>query len=80
MVVDKEYAEFINTYIMKDIFPLQTIQSMAERWGLHRHNVENWRHRHADFPKPIEGLVDGGRVHFYPLYEVLRYEQARGLK
>lgn len=60
------------------ILPLFTQQALAERWGVKRAAVQNRRARHADFPKPVNGFVEGNRP-VYPMNEVRRYEQARGL-
>lgn len=60
-------------------FPLFTKQALAARWGVDRQTVQNWSARHNDFCKPVEGLVVGAGS-YYPLYEVERYEQLRGLK
>jgi hypothetical protein len=75
-------AEKINSLLGKKVFPLQTIQSMAERWGVKRQTVANWAARYNDFPKPLKGLIveTAKTPTVYPLYEVERYEKARGLK
>ena len=64
-----------------DIFPLQTIQSMAERWGVSRQAVNNWATRHDDFPKPLEGvIVATARTPLvFSNADMLKYEQKRGL-
>ena len=66
----------------KKVFPLQTIQSMAERWGVHRNAVSNWMNRHSNFPQPLEGIIEktGKTPKVFPLYEIERYEKERGLK
>ena len=79
MITVNESTKALNERLGQDIFPLQTIQSLADRWKVNRHNVENWRNRHMDFPQPIEGFIEG-KGPFYPLYEVIQYEQARGIK
>lgn len=63
------------------IFPLQTQQSMAERWGVTRQNIAAWSKRHEDFPKELEGIIADtkGAPKVYPLYEVEQYENIRGL-
>jgi hypothetical protein len=80
MVIVSEKTKALNEHLGEEVFPLQTVQSLTDRWKVSKHAVENWRARHADFPKPIEGFIEGSRARFYPLYEVIRYEQARGLK
>lgn len=61
--------------------PLQTIQSMAERWGVQAQVVNNWRARHDDFPHPIEGIIE--KTARTPLVfsneDVRRYERNRKL-
>lgn len=61
-----------------NIFPLQTPASLATRWGVDRSLVQKWKERHTDFPKRVTGYVDGASS-YYPIYEVERYERARGL-
>jgi hypothetical protein len=63
------------------VFPLQTIQSMAERWGVSRQNVVAWSKRHEDFPKELTGIIEqtAKTPKVYALYEVERYETIRGL-
>lgn len=63
----------------KDIFPLHTVKSLSERWGVRQNVVVNWRSRLDDFPKPIEGLVVSSRQH-YPLHEVERFERSETFK
>lgn len=62
-----------------NIFPLQTPASLAARWGVDRTLVQRRKERHKDFPKPVKGFVDGASS-YYPMYEVERYERARGYK
>lgn len=66
---------------LQAIFPLQTIQSMAERWGVARQTVNNWMLRHPDFPKPAVGfLVATARTPLvFANVDMLRYERNRGL-
>lgn len=63
------------------VFPLQTIQSMAERWGVSRQNVYAWSKRHDDFPKELEGIIEKTDMtpKVYALKDVERYERNRGL-
>lgn len=61
-----------------NIFPLQTPASLAVRWGVDRSLVQKWKERHEDFPRRALGYVDGASS-YYPIYEVERYERARGL-
>jgi hypothetical protein len=70
--------ERLNKYIEYNVFPLFTKQGLADRWKTTRQNVNNWEGRHMDFCKPIDGFVNGGGK-YYPLFEVERYEKARGL-
>lgn len=63
----------------KKIFPLQTIGSMAKRWGVKKQTVKNWSIRHEDFPKPIENFIDGDHFNYYTLHDVEEYERKRGL-
>lgn len=76
-----EYLDFI-TYegLRYKVFPLQTIQSLSERWNVSRQLVYTWSQSHLDFPKPIEGIITATAKTptVYPLYEVERYENLRG--
>lgn len=67
--------------LAKTMFPLQTVQSLSERWGVTPEAVNTWRKRHTNFPKEIHGIVaqTKGSRRLFPLYEVRRYEQERGL-
>lgn len=63
------------------IFPLQTIQSMSERWGKSRQNVAMWAQRDPNFPKQLDGIIEktSKTPRVYPLHEVERFEQEKGL-
>jgi hypothetical protein len=80
----KQITSEIEALVMSDltVFPLQTIQSMAERWGVSKQAVNNWSVRHNDFPKPLEGVIEqtAKTPKVYPLYAVIRYENLKGLK
>jgi hypothetical protein len=78
LLVETEHSEIE----IDNIFPLHTLQSMAERWGLSRQAVYFRSTEHKDFPQPIEGIIEktARTPNVYPLYEVRRYENARGLK
>lgn len=71
----------LNELMGGDIFPLQTIQSMAERWGVSKQTVNNWAARHGNFPKAVEGLIapTAKTPTVYPLHAVKQYEKERGL-
>lgn len=73
--------EHMNKLAGGRLFPLQTIQSMAERWGVTRQMVNNWSERHDDFPTPLKGLITetAKTPNVYPLNEVEEYEKARGI-
>lgn len=79
--ITKRGNERLNELMGYNIFPLQTIQSMAERWGVTRQTVNNWIARHDDFPEPIEGLITktAKTPNVYPLHEVERYEKVKEL-
>ena len=77
-VITQKGIEAINTIAGGNVFPLQTNQSLAERWGVTKQNIYAWSRRHDDFPKPIEGVIDRS-TKVYPMYEVERYEKLRGL-
>lgn len=66
----------------KRIFPLFTIQSLSERWGVHRNIVTNWAKRHSNFCEPIAGVVTETKrtPKYYPYYEVIRYEKEKDLQ
>lgn len=67
---------------IQSIFPLQTIQSMAERWGKTRQQVYAWSIRDDNFPVPIDGIIEktAQTPSVYPLYEIERYEKMKGLR
>lgn len=76
------YIEMIEENDRKEKkFPLQTIQSMAERWRVSRQNVAAWAQRHNDFPKELDGIIEktGKTPKVYALCDVLKYENVRGL-
>lgn len=77
--LDNAFDE-LNHY--KNIFPLQTIQSMAERWGVSRQTVVNWSNRNDDFPRELDGLIEqtAKTPKVYALCDVLKYEQQRRIK
>jgi hypothetical protein len=78
---DNERGIYIKMGREAHIFPLQTLQSMAERWGVSRQNVAAWAKRHDDFPKELAGIIEqtSKTPKVYPLYAVEQYEQMRGL-
>lgn len=65
--------------LKEKLFPLHTVQSLANRWGVRPNVVSNWAARHSNFPRAIIGVVHPtkGRGLYYPLYEVERYERER---
>lgn len=76
----KALEEIEEQGIAAGVFPFYTTQALAERWGLKdRRLVNNWSKRHEDFPKPVQGLIKGGGP-YYPLYEIVRYEEKRGMQ
>ena len=77
--------QIINTlkgYEQKQVFPLQTQMSMAERWGVSRQNIAARAKRHKDFPKELEGLIEktAKTPKVYAYADVIAYEYNRGLK
>jgi hypothetical protein len=86
-----EPEEIVAAGVASGLFPLYTKKDLAERWGESIQVVNNWSNRHKDFPKALSGILakepEGKRMGggagvggLYPLYEVERYEQARGMK
>lgn len=75
-------SNFITDGYATGVFPLQTNQSLADRWGLSRQTVHSYSTKHPDFPKPIEGIIaeTAKPVKVYAFNDVRRYEKARGLK
>jgi hypothetical protein len=63
------------------IFPLHTLQSMANRWGVDKQDVQNWKKRDKEFPWPMVGIVAETKrtSALYPLFAVEKYEQLRDL-
>lgn len=65
-----------------NIFPLQTLQSLAERWNVQKQLVYKWSKTHLDFPKPIKGLIASTEKTPVPtvfaLNDIERYEKLRG--
>ena len=71
----------INKVLGEELFPLQTVQSMAERWGMKKQAV-NWRRvNHLDFPQPMDGVIakTKGSAQVFPMYAVKEYERKHGL-
>lgn len=52
---------------------------LAARWGVKRQTVNNWAHRHSDFPEPAFTLGND-HIPVYQIDAVERYESRRGLK
>lgn len=65
----------------KKVTPLLTKAGMAKRWGLTRTDVQNMVKRDKEFPKPLEGVVEGLRrgQSLFPLHVVEEYEKEKGL-
>lgn len=79
--MDTKVIEALKGYEQKQVFPLQTQMSMAERWGVARQVVANWAQRHDDFPKEIVGLIEktAKTPKVYAYEDVIKYEHNRGL-
>jgi hypothetical protein len=73
-----EVMEYLKKGEDAKILPVFSGAELAKRWGVSRQAVNNWACRHTDFCKPIYGVVSGSTT-YYPLFEVERYEKARGL-
>lgn len=65
----------------KQVLPLMTTTSMAERWGKTDDFVYNRFRRDDSFPEPLDGVVIGlkNKQRLFPFYDVVRYEQEKGL-
>lgn len=63
---------------LREPYPLQTIQSLADRWGVTRQLVNFWRTTHADFPTPQEGMITptAKTPLLFSIKEVEQYEKA----
>lgn len=77
----KDKTRVFNEAMGEKIFPMQTIQSMAERWGVHRNVVTNWAMRDAHFPQALSGVITptSRTPRVYALNDVERYEKLKGL-
>lgn len=77
-----ESKPLFDELVKRRIFPLHTMQSMADRWGITKQNVNNRRRDDKQFPKPVVGLVVETKraATLFPLFEIERYEKVRGLK
>lgn len=73
--------EKLNEKLNQKMFPLQTVQSLADRWRVNRNVVVNWSQRHNDFPKPINGIIAETKKNkkVYALCDIEKYEKLRGL-
>lgn len=80
-LISKRGMEALNEKAGGNVFPLQTIQSMAERWGKSRQSVAMAAQRDPRFPRQLDGIIEqtAKTPRVYPLYEVERYEQEKGL-
>lgn len=65
----------------KQVLPLMTTSSMAERWGKTDDFVYNRFRRDDSFPSPLDGVVIGlkSKQRLFPFYDVIRYEREKGL-
>lgn len=79
--MNKQIINTLRGYEHKQVFPLQTQTSMAERWGVSRPLVAAWSQRHNDFPKELEGLIEktAKTPKVYAYEDVIKYEHNRGL-
>jgi hypothetical protein len=77
----KDLIKAFNEVAGGRVFPLQTTQSMAERWGVSKHIVNHWA-MERDFPTPVHGVVEKTSMtsRLYSLVDVERYEKLKGLK
>lgn len=77
----QEIKTIIDEGYKKGVFPLQTSTSLSKRWGVSTANVQMWKLRDDNFPKPVEGILakmeKGGTV--YALCDVKKYEKEKGL-
>lgn len=56
-----------------------TKADMGRRWGVSPQRINNWEHRHPEFPQPVFRLGNGN-IPVYTLEDVERYERVKGLK
>lgn len=72
---------FVEINTRQKILPFQTIQSMAERWGISRQLVYRWSTEYNDFPKALGGVIEqtSKTPKVYPFYAVEKYEKLKGL-
>lgn len=75
-------GDILNAHIDQKFFPLQTFQSMADRWGLTRQNVWMKFKQDAEFPREVSGIITrtARTPKVFSMHDVLRYEKLRGLK
>lgn len=64
-----------------EIFPLQTVQSMADRWKMSRQSVAMRVQRDPHFPRPVDGLIarTSRTPRVFSFDEVKAYEEEKGL-
>lgn len=55
---------------------LYTMRDLADRWGVSRQLVNNWRERHIDFPAPLQ-YVSGGSIPIFTETSIKKYESER---
>jgi hypothetical protein len=76
--MNKELNELITVGQHDKIFPLFSKADLAKRWGKSLQGVHWLAENQNNFPKPIEIFYsDSANNVYYPLCEVLRYEQER---
>lgn len=75
-------GQILNAHLDEKFFPLQTIQSMAERWGRRKQFVYRKYRTDLEFPKPVEGIITETAMtpKLFAMHDVERYEKLRGYK
>lgn len=73
-------GQILNAHLDEKFFPLQTIQSMAERWGRRKQFVYRKYRTDLEFPKPVEGIITETAMtpKLFAMHDVERYEKLRG--
>jgi hypothetical protein len=76
--LNKHLEELIAVGQHDKIFPLFNKTDLAERWGISKAGV-SWILKHKEnAPQPISEIFHSKPYReYYPLFEVLRYEQER---
>lgn len=65
----------------KKVFPLLTVQTLANRWGIERAAAFQRIQRDSDFPTPVQGVIEGlsHNKRVWPMFKIEEYEQRKEL-